>query len=59
MKVIVFEMAPKINQKIWATFAIKFVTKKFKKLPNPVTLIAAFEPRHFNQDNCFERTLRC
>ena len=46
MKVVLFEIAHKICQNIWATFVIKFVTKKLKidqsghtdhELPPPTT----------------------
>ena len=37
-----FGNCPKIYQNIWATFAGKFVTKKFKKSPNLVTLPITF-----------------
>ena len=34
-----FSQLPKKSPNIWATFVIKFIAKKIKKLPNLVTLI--------------------
>ena len=49
MNVVLFEIGQKIPE-IWASFVRKFVTKKFKKLPNLVTLHMTKVHHHTNTD---------